>query len=107
MKMNQFVETTSALFLRLKRACELHLMNISMLESLEFYRIILLMKKNSEASAPQLFSSGNSIIAGFSSISREFHKRAEKVFPSKLLSITRQFCNTNCYIFSEMRWFCA
>ena len=62
------------------------------------------MKKNSEASAPQLFSSGNSIIAGFSSFTRELNKRAEKQTPS---CITRGVCNKLCYIFSEMRGFYA
>ena len=94
MKMNQLAEALSALFLRF--------LNILVLVSLEVCRSVLLMKKNSEASAPQLFSSGNSIIAGFSSISIELSKRTEK---QNCSCITRQFCCKVCNIYAETEVF--
>jgi len=87
MKMNQLAEALSVPFLRLKRAerASPHLM-----------------KKNSEASAPQFLSLGKTII--------HFpvpERNRKKVFPSNPCCITRGVCNKLCYIFSEMRGFYA
>ena len=60
------------------------------------------MKKNSEAFAPQFFSSGKNSIAQPSGSIKQLNKRAEK---QNCSCITRQFCNKVCYIL-ELRFLC-